>query len=131
MIYVRFIQAAQQAGLKLRYAAHITGHGWRKLMRLDEPFVYHIHTAPPHPLIFNFLMENGPISLREAYATFNMGIGFVAFVRAEDVARGVEIAAKNGFQPTVIGVVQKQASRKAVVIDPLNLTFEGETLNLR
>src|SRR5258705_8026720 len=46
VIYVRFIHAAQQAGLKLHYAAHITGHGWRKMMRLEEPFVYDIQTIP-------------------------------------------------------------------------------------
>ena len=39
VIYVDFVTACQRAGLRLKYAAHITGHGWRKLMRLAEPFV--------------------------------------------------------------------------------------------
>jgi phosphoribosylformylglycinamidine cyclo-ligase len=39
VIYVKFIAACQAAEIPLHYAAHITGHGWRKLMRLDQPFV--------------------------------------------------------------------------------------------
>ena len=46
-------------------------------MRLEEPFVYEIATLRPAPPIFRFLMEAGPVALREAYATFNMGIGMV------------------------------------------------------
>jgi len=131
VIYVRFIQAAQQAGLKLHYAAHVTGHGWRKLMRLEEPFVYEIQTVPRSPAIFQFLVEKGPIAVREAYATFNMGIGFAVMVAPSDAQRCVSIASASGYQPTILGAVRKQGNRKAVEIKPLNLVFEGETLNLR
>jgi phosphoribosylformylglycinamidine cyclo-ligase len=131
VIYVRFIQAAQQAGLKLHYAAHITGHGWRKLMRLEEPFVYEIQTVPRPLPIFQFLMEKGPIALREAYATFNMGIGFAVMLPASNAQTCISIAAANGYQPTIIGTVRKQGNRKAVDVKPLNLVFEAETLNLR
>jgi len=41
--YVDFVVRCQQAGVKLNYVAHVTGHGWRKLMRLEEPFVYEDH----------------------------------------------------------------------------------------
>jgi hypothetical protein len=37
----------------------------------------------------------------------------------------------NGYQATLVGTVRKQSNRKAVEIKPLNLVFEGETLNLR
>lgn len=131
VIYVRFIQSAQQANLKLHYAAHITGHGWRKLMRLEEPFVYEIQAVPRPPPIFEFLMEKGPINIREAYATFNMGIGFALMVAPEDAQRCISIATASGYHPTLIGAVRKQGNRKAVEIKPLNLIFEGETLNLR
>src|SRR5688572_19643194 len=36
VIYVRYVAAVQNAGIRLHYAAHVTGHGWRKLMRLNE-----------------------------------------------------------------------------------------------
>jgi phosphoribosylformylglycinamidine cyclo-ligase len=131
VIYVRFITAAQQAGLKLHYAAHVTGHGWRKLMRLEEPFVYEIHTVPKPPPIFQFLIDKGPIAVREAYATFNMGIGFAVMLATADAQKCMSIASANGYQPTLIGTVHKSGNRKAVEIKPLNMVFEGETLNLR
>ncbi|HEV8290681.1 MAG TPA: AIR synthase related protein, partial [Tepidisphaeraceae bacterium] len=131
VIYVRFIHAAQQAGLKFHYAAHITGHGWRKLMRLEEPFVYEIQSVPKPPAIFQFLVDKGPIALREAYATFNMGIGFAVMLAPADAQKCLSIATSNGYQPTILGTVRKQGNRKAVDIKPLNLVFEGETLNLR
>jgi phosphoribosylformylglycinamidine cyclo-ligase len=131
VIYVRFIHAAQQAGLKLHYAAHVTGHGWRKLMRLDEPFVYDIQTIPKPPPIFHFLMEKGPITGREAYATFNMGIGFAVMLAPADAQKCMSLASAAGYQATLIGTVRKQGNRKAVDIKPLNIVFEGETLNLR
>ena len=131
VIYVRFVAACQQAGLKLHYAAHITGHGWRKLMRLDEPFVYRI-TAMPRPLpIFDFLMNAGPIDIREAYATFNMGVGFAAYVDRNDADRSMEIARRNGYAPTLAGTVKKDGARKAVEIEPLRVTYGEDTLKVR
>src|SRR3954471_19330676 len=51
VIYVRYLAALQNAGIRPHYAAHITGHGWRKLMRLAEPFVYHMtDTGRPPPI---------------------------------------------------------------------------------
>src|SRR5207248_7750708 len=80
-IYANFIAAAQKANLKPHYAVHITGHGWRKLMRLNEPFVYRITKLPPQrPPIFDFLAQAGPIDARECYGTFNMGAGFAVYV---------------------------------------------------
>src|SRR5258706_4287815 len=125
VIYVRFVQAAQQANLKLHYAAIMTGHGWRKLMRFDEPFVYEIDTVPKPPLVFQFLIEKGPITVREAYATFNMGVGFALMVNPADAQKCMSLATATGYQPTLIGNVRKQSNRKAVEIKPLNLVFEG------
>ena len=59
VIYVRFIEQVQKAGIDLHYAAHLTGHGWRKLMRLEEPFVYRIQQLAPSLPIFDFLATAG------------------------------------------------------------------------
>ncbi len=131
VIYVKFIQACQSAGLPLHYVSHVTGHGWRKLMRLGEPFVYRITNLPkPHP-VFQFIMDNGPVDLKEAYATFNMGVGFAAFVHTRDADQTVKLANQTGYQAVVGGQVHKEGSRKAVEIAPLNIAFQAETLNLR
>ena len=86
MIYVEFVSQCQQAGLKLNYVAHVTGHGWRKLMRLDEPFVQEIHYIRVQSLpCFSFSVRNPAPDFiwREMYATFNQGVGFVAYVAPE------------------------------------------------
>lgn len=131
VIYVRFVAACQQQGLSLHYAAHVTGHGWRKLMRLDEPFVYRITQVPRPQPVFDFIMNHGPVDMREAYATFNMGIGFAAYVAAEDADQCVEIARREGYDATLAGRVVKEGDRKAVHIEPLGIAFESETLKVR
>jgi phosphoribosylformylglycinamidine cyclo-ligase len=130
-IYVGFVRECQRRGLKLNYAAHVTGHGWRKLMRLDEPFVYEITEPRAVPPLFRFLMERGPIAIREAYATFNMGVGFAVFV-APPLADSVLAAAQAaGHDAWVAGRVRKDGKRKAVSIPALGLAFESDTLKVR
>jgi phosphoribosylformylglycinamidine cyclo-ligase len=131
IIYVRFIAACQAAGIPLHYAAHVTGHGWRKLMRLHEPFVYEITEIGKPPPVFQFLMERGPIELREMYATFNMGVGFAVYVAPEDVERTLKCAQEHRYTAWKAGIVRKDGDRKAVVIPPLGITFEADTLQVR
>jgi len=131
VIYVRFVAACQAAGLDLHYAAHVTGHGWRKLMRLEEPFVYRITELPPLLPIFEFIQQAGPVEAREAYATFNMGVGFVVYVDPGQASACLRIAKETGYRAWVGGTVQKQGNRKAVEIVPRGITFEGETLQVR
>jgi phosphoribosylformylglycinamidine cyclo-ligase len=132
IIYVRFAAACQRANLPLRYAVHVTGHGWRKLMRLAAPFVYRIQEMPDRPpAIFGFLQRAGAIDAREMYATFNMGVGFAVYVRPEDADRAVQLAHDNGYVAWRAGDVVKQGDRKAVEIAPLGIAFEAETLQVR
>lgn len=131
VIYVAFVRECQRRGIKLNYTAHVTGHGWRKLMRIEEPFVYEITGVRPPGALFDFMMRAGPIAAREAYATFNMGVGFAAFV-APDLADATLAAAKaGGYDAWLAGRVKKDGSRKAVVVPSLGLTFEGDTLQVR
>jgi phosphoribosylformylglycinamidine cyclo-ligase len=130
-IYVAFVVECQKRSIKLNYVSHVTGHGWRKLMRLEEPFVYTISNLRPVPALFSFIMEKGPVSLREAYATFNMGVGFAAYVDPALADRTIEAAKAAGYDAWIAGSVSKEGSRKAVVIPPLDLTFEGDTLQVR
>ncbi len=131
VIYVRFVAGLQDAGVLPHYLAHVTGHGWRKLMRLEKPFVYKVtDVRPPHP-VFDFMMKAGPVDVREAYATFNMGIGFAAYVSPADVDATLRIAKETGYDAWVGGTVHDAGGRKAVEIGPLGITFEGDTLKVR
>jgi phosphoribosylformylglycinamidine cyclo-ligase len=131
VIYVRFVARLQEAGIRPHYLAHITGHGWRKLMRLDEPFVYRMHDLGPVSDVFRFIMEQGPVAVREAYATFNMGAGFAAYVAPEDRERCLSVAKDAGYRAWVGGEVIEDKRRKAVELVPLGITYSGETLQVR
>ena len=130
-IYVRFIAQCQHAGINLHYAAHITGHGWRKLMRLSEPFVYRMTQLAPPLAVFDFLERYGPVEPREMYATFNMGAGFAVYVDPANADTCIQLAEQTGHRAWIGGTVQKQGDRKAVDIVPLGITFEAETLQVR
>lgn len=131
VIYVAFVRECQRQKLKLNYVAHVTGHGWRKLMRLEEPFVYEITNPGPEPRLFEFIRQAGPIDLREAYATFNMGVGFAAYVAPELANQVVLVAKAAGYDAWLAGTVRKEGDRKAVVVPSLGITFEGDTLQVR
>lgn len=131
VIYVDFVRECQERGLKLNYVSHVTGHGWRKLMRLDEAFVYEITDVRPEPALFQFLAKAGPITPREMYATFNQGVGFAAYVSPAVADAVVDAARKTGYDAWIAGTVRKQGDRKAVDIKPLGIIFEGDTLQVR
>ncbi len=131
VIYVRFVDACRHAGVRPKYAVHVTGHGWRKLMRPDAPFVYRIDEVREPPAIFKFLTDRGPVSPEEGYATFNMGVGFAVYVAPQEADRCLKVAALAGYDAWRAGTVLKQGDRKAVEVPPLGLVYEGETLKVR
>ena len=81
--------------------------------------------------LFEFLMKAGPIERKEAYATFNMGVGFAAYVAPDLADDTVAAANASGYDAWVAGTVRKEGDRKAVVVPELELVFEGDSLNLR
>ncbi|OPZ85553.1 MAG: Phosphoribosylformylglycinamidine cyclo-ligase [bacterium ADurb.Bin429] len=131
VIYVRFIAACQSAGLPLHYAAHMTGHGWRKLMRLEQPFVYRIDYVPTPQPVFDAIVATAGMSPHEAYGTFNMGVGFAIYVDENDVDQALALASESGYTAWRAGTVYAEGQRKAVEILPLGITYEGASLNIR
>ena len=136
VIYVNFIRACQEAGLRLKYCAHMTGHGWRKLMRLPDDLVYRIDSLPPVPPVFEAIQSYAGLDLKGMYGTFNMGAGWAAFVAPEDAERCVSIAKAAGYGALKAGsdASEKTAdgkARKAVEIVPLGIVFDGTELNIR
>ncbi len=128
-LYADFIAACRSAGVRLKYAVHVTGHGWRKLMRLDQPLTYRItEIRPPHE-VFSFIQTRGPVDQREMYATFNMGVGFTAYVAAEDADQAVQAARIAGHEAWVAGEVVD--GEKAVEIPSLGIRFAADELQVR
>jgi phosphoribosylformylglycinamidine cyclo-ligase len=131
VIYVRLIAACQRAGLVPHYAVHLTGHGWRKLMRLDRPFVYRIDDVRSPPPVLEFIQQHGPVDLREMYATFNMGAGFALMVDHAESDAFLKLAAEAGYTAWLAGAVQVDGPRKAVEIVPPGIEFDSASLQVR
>ena len=131
-IYAGFVRACRDRGVRLKYAVHVTGHGWRKLMRLDAPLIYHVQTLGPLPPVFEFIQHRGPVELREMYATFNMGVGFAVYVAPADADATLRSGRRGGTRRVgCAGEVRGGGGRKAVEIAPLGITFEADELNVR
>lgn len=126
-IYVPDVEAVLNAGIRIHYTANITGHGWRKIMRAVEPFVYVIEELPEPQPVFRFISENGSVTLREMYGNYNMGVGFALYVDPADAKQVVELV-PDSF---VAGYVQKCGDEKKVVIGTLGLEYDGSTLAVR
>jgi phosphoribosylaminoimidazole (AIR) synthetase len=81
--------------------------------------------------LYDFLLREGKVPLREAYATFNRGAGFAVYVKQGQAERCVAIASEVGFSAWVAGAAEKQRNRKAVEIVPHSINFDGDTLQVR
>ncbi len=128
-LYARFVEAVFEAGVEVHYLVNVTGHGWRKLMRARRDLSYRLHTVPPISPLFQFLVDQAGLTPEAAYGTFNMGAGFAVYAPASDADKVVAVAAAEGLEAWVAGTVE--AGERAVVIEPLGLTFSGERLALR
>ncbi len=129
VLYAPITEALFRAGIRVRYAVNITGHGWRKLMRHPAELTYRIRQLPDVPAVLSFIQQEAGLDARAAYGTFNMGAGFAVFVPAEDAARAAAVARKAGVDAWVAGSVE--AGPRRLVIEPLDLEYAGSELGVR
>lgn len=128
-LYSPVTEALAAAGLSVHYSANITGHGWRKLLRHPAEHTYRIHTVPDVTPVLKFIQQHAQQDDREAYSTFNMGAGLALFVNAADAQRTVDVAQAQGVKAWIAG--QVEAGPKQVLIEPLNIRFGADDLQLR
>jgi phosphoribosylformylglycinamidine cyclo-ligase len=129
VLYAPITEALFRAGIRVRYAVNVTGHGWRKLMRHPAAFTYRIRSLPEVPAVLSFLEREAALDARTAYATFNMGAGFAVFVPAEDAERAVAVARKAGVESWVAGSVE--AGPRRLIVEPLAVQYDGSELGVR
>lgn len=128
-LYSPVTEALWRAGLQVHYAANITGHGWRKLLRHPKTLGYRVHTLPPVPPVLQFIQQQAAMDDTEAYGTLNMGAGFALFVPAAQAEQAAQVARNCGVPAWVAGEVH--AGPKQLHIEPLDIHFSGEDLQLR
>ncbi|MEY4581954.1 MAG: hypothetical protein RL701_6657 [Pseudomonadota bacterium] len=128
-LYGPVLEALQREGVALHYAVHVTGHGWRKLMRAAQPLRYVVDRVPEVPPVLSYLQSLAHMDDAEAYGTFNMGVGYVFFVPPQQAAHAVAVAARSGRELIAIGHVE--AGAKSVRVEPLGLDFNADSLQIR
>ena len=131
VLYPPLVAALHEDGLgrAVHYASHLTGHGLRKLMRADRELCYRLHDLPPVPEVLEFVTASAAMGDREAYATFNMGAGFALYVEPGAARAVSSFATAAGYGATLAGEVT--AGERAVVLEPLEITYRSEELALR
>lgn len=128
-LYSKLVKSLQEADVDIHYLSNITGHGWRKLMRAEVDFSYIITTVPPAHEIFNFIAEKSGNDETDMYGNYNMGAGYAVYVPADQAQKVVDQATKLQFKSWIAGRVE--AGPKQVIIEPKNITFGGESLEVR
>ena len=129
VLYSPVTEALAKAGIVPHYAANITGHGWRKLLRHPGTFTYRITQVPPVPPVLRFIQQQAQQDDEEAYGTLNMGAGFALFVAPGEAERTAQLARDCGVPAWVAGRVE--AGPKRLIVEPLGLTWDADALQLR
>ncbi len=89
--------------------AHITGGGFPD--NLPRVLPEHCRAIVDRkawrvPAVFDFIMRAGNVGVDEMYRVFNMGIGFVLFMRPQDVPEALNTLKAQRAAARVIGRVE-------------------------
>ena len=102
-IYVKALKAVREAGITIKGCSHITGGGfYENIPRMlpDGVRASVRKSGYPIPPIFEMLQSSGGIEEQMMYNTFNMGLGMVLAVeadQAEAVCAAIESAGEKAY----------------------------------
>ena len=107
-IYVKAVQSVLKAGVDIHAISHITGGGFYenvpRMMTEGLTAQIKLDSFPRLP-IFQLIMDKGNIPERDMYNTFNMGIGMIMAVPAQQADAAMAALAEAGEKAYVIGKV--------------------------
>ncbi len=129
VIYSKLINTLQDQKVEVHFASHITGHGWRKIMRSQRNFTYTLEKIPKVPKIFKQIQKEANMSTSEMYGDYNMGAGFALFVPSKSVDKVLTAVYSLSMKALNAGFIKK--GPRQVIIEPLNIRFRGEALQIR
>ena len=108
-IYVKALQNAMAAGVDIKAVSHITGGGfYENVPRMLKDGVKAVIRKDSYdvPPIFALMKKKGNLEEKMMYNTFNMGIGMVIAVLAEDADKAMKCFADAGDKAYIIGSVE-------------------------
>ncbi len=106
-IYVKPVLAVMDE-IKVKGVSHITGGGFYENIprSLKKGCCARIRKADVRvPALFDLIAKVGNIPERDMYNTFNMGVGMILTVAAEDADKTIEILKANGQDAYRLGVI--------------------------
>ena len=106
-IYVKAINALMEQ-VEVKAVSHITGGGFYenipRMLKKGLTAKIAVDDVPVLP-IFKVIQRVGNIPQRDMFNTFNMGVGMIAAVSAEDADRAVEVLCGAGEKAFILGKV--------------------------
>ena len=122
-IYVKPIVELLSEDIDVRGLAHITGGGFLNLKRLKKGISYNIDNLPEPDSLFKSIYSLD-VPLEEMYRVFNMGIGFVVIVPAEDADKTINVIKKYNKAYKIGNVVDNKDEIVKIK------AFNGDFINL-
>ena len=116
-IYVKALSGIKSAGVKVKACRHLTGGGfYENIPRMLCEGVNAVveKDSYPVPPIFRMLAREGQIEEKAMYNTYNMGIGMIVAVDADDVDKTMQAVRAAGEEPYVVGRIE--AGEKGVTL---------------
>ncbi len=108
-IYVKALSALKDGKIKVKACSHITGGGFYEnipRMLREGVHAYIKKDSYPIPPIFSMLAKNGSIEEKVMYNTYNMGIGMLIAVAAEEADTAVTLLKEAGESPYIVGDIK-------------------------
>ncbi|MCX6817171.1 MAG: phosphoribosylformylglycinamidine cyclo-ligase [Candidatus Beckwithbacteria bacterium] len=116
-IYVRpVLEMIDQ--LEIHYISHISGSAFRKVSRAKKPFTYVIDNLPQPPKILTALQKWGKVSNKEAYETWNMGVGIILIAPLNQEEKMRTICRKYNVGLVRLGWLER-GSKKVIIKEGL------------
>lgn len=128
-IYAKLVGDLLKENIDIHYISNITGHGMRKIMRAKQNFTYVLENVLDPQEIFRFIQEHADLTEYDMYHTYNMGQDYAIFLPGKDIKKAQGIVKQNGFESLDGGYIKE--GERQVIIEPKNITFKSDTLDLR
>ena len=109
-IYVKALRSVKEAGVRIHACSHITGGGFYEnvpRMLTDNTHAVIRKDSYPVPPIFGLLARTGGIEEKMMYNTYNMGLGMILAVSADDADKTMEALKASGETAYVVGQIEE------------------------
>jgi len=109
-IYVKALRSVKEAGVRIHACSHITGGGFYEnvpRMLTDNTHAVIKKDSYPVPPIFGLLARTGGIEEKMMYNTYNMGLGMILAVSADDADKTMEALKAAGETAYVVGQIEE------------------------